>query len=58
MYKRQVLGEDGRLYDLKETIKYPENFVNEGIESIGNNLDSNDFVQNSSENVINEERCV
>ena len=50
-----VLGEDGRLYDLKETIKYPENFVNEGIESIGNNLDSNDFVQNSSENVINEE---
>ena len=39
----------------KETIKYPENFVNEGIESIGNNLDSNDFVQNSSENVINEE---
>ena len=35
-----VLGEDGRLYDLKETIKYPENFVNEGIASIGNNLDS------------------
>ena len=50
-----VLGEDGRLYDLKEPIKYPENFVNEGIASIGNNLDSNDFVQNSSENMMKEE---
>ena len=50
-----VLGEDGRLYDLKTPIKYPENFVNEGIASIGNNLDSNDFVQNSSENMMKEE---
>ena len=50
-----VLGEDGKLYDLKEPIKYPENFVNEGIASIGNNLDSNDFVQNSSENMMKEE---
>jgi len=50
-----VLGEDGRLYDLKEPIKYPENFVNEGIASVGNNLDSNDFVQNSSENMMKEE---
>ena len=33
-----VLGEDGKLYDIKESIAYPENFVNEGIESIGNNL--------------------
>ena len=48
-----VLGSDGKIYDLKEAIKYPENFVNEGVESIGNNLDSNDFVQNSSENMIN-----
>ena len=36
-----VLGSDGKLYDLKEPIKYPENFVNEEIESIGNNLNSN-----------------
>ena len=50
-----VLGEDGKLYDLKEPIKYPENFVNEGIKSIGNNLDSNDLVQNASENMIKEE---
>ena len=33
-----VLGSDGKLYNLKESITYPENFVNEGIESIGNNL--------------------
>ena len=32
-----VLGSDGRMYDLKEPITYPENFVNENIESIGNN---------------------
>ncbi len=50
-----VLGSDGKIYDLKEAIKYPENFVNEGIASIGNNLDSNDFVQNSSENMMKEE---
>ena len=35
-----VLGSDGRMYDLKEPITYPENFVNENIESIGNNLNS------------------
>ena len=35
-----VLGSDGKLYELKEPIKYPENFVNENIESIGNNLTS------------------
>ena len=33
-----VLGSDGKLYNLKESITYPENFVNEGIESIGKNL--------------------
>ena len=35
-----VLGSDGKMYDLKESITYPENFVNEDIESIGNNLNS------------------
>ena len=35
-----VLGSDGRMYDLKEPINYPENFVNKDIESIGNNLNS------------------
>ena len=35
-----VLGSDGKLYDLKEPITYPENFVNADIESIGNNLNS------------------
>ena len=35
-----VLGSDGKLYDLKEPIAYPENFINEGIESIGNNLEN------------------
>ena len=35
-----VLGSDGKLYDLKEAITYPENFVNSDIESIGNNLNS------------------
>ena len=33
-----VLGSDGKIYDLKEPITYPENFVNSDIESIGNNL--------------------
>ena len=33
-----VLGSDGKMYDLKEPITYPENFVNSDIESIGNNL--------------------
>ena len=35
-----ILGSDGKIYDLKEPITYPENFVNAEIESIGNNLDS------------------
>ena len=35
-----VLGSDGKIYDLKESIEYPENFVNSDIESIGNNLHS------------------
>ncbi len=35
-----VLGSDGKMYDLKEPITYPENFVNSDIESIGNNLNS------------------
>ena len=35
-----ILGSDGKLYDLKEPIEYPENFVNSDIESIGNNLNN------------------
>ena len=35
-----VLGSDGKIYDLKEPITYPENFANSDIESIGNNLNS------------------
>ena len=35
-----VLGSDGKLYDLKEPITYPKNFMNENIERIGNNLNS------------------
>ena len=35
-----VLGSDGKLYDLKEPITYPESFVNSDIESIGNNLNN------------------
>ncbi len=35
-----ILGSDGKIYDLKEPITYPENFVNDDIESIGNNLNS------------------
>ena len=35
-----VLGTDGKLYDLKEKITYPENFKNEDIKSIGNNLNT------------------
>ena len=49
-----VLGEDGRLYDLKTPIKYPENFINEGIKSIGNNLHTEDFTENFIGNDINE----
>ena len=35
-----VLSLDGKLHDLKEPLNYPENFVNNGIVSIGNNLSS------------------
>ncbi len=35
-----VLGSDGKMYDLKEPITYPDNFVNSDIESIGNNLNN------------------
>ena len=35
-----VLGSDGKMYDLKEPITYPENFINSDIESIGNNLNN------------------
>ena len=49
-----VLGEDGRLYDLKEPINYPKNFVNNGIEKIGNNLDSKDSAKKLTGNDINE----
>jgi len=35
-----VLGSDGKMYDLKEPITYPDNFVNSDIESIGNNLNT------------------
>ena len=48
-----VLGEDGKLYDLKEPLNYPENFVNEGIASIGDNLDiisSNNGSRSEEEN--------
>lgn len=34
-----ILGNDGKLYDLKTKLKYPENFENQDIESITNNLD-------------------
>ena len=37
-----VLGSDGKLYDLKEPITYPESFVNLDVESIGNNLNSDE----------------
>ena len=40
-----VLGSDGKLYDLKETLNYPENFINNDIVSIGNNLDSEESVE-------------
>ena len=49
-----VLGSDGKLYDLKETLNYPENFVNSNIERIGNNLDSEDFAESLSGNDKNE----
>ena len=48
-----VLGSDGKMYDLKESINYPENFVNKEIVSIGNNLDSEDFIENLTGNNMN-----
>ncbi len=48
-----VLGSDGRIYDLKAQLNYPENFVNKDINSIGNNL--NNASVDSSENMDNEE---
>ena len=48
-----VLGTDGKLYDLKEPLNYPENFINKDINSIGNNL--NNASVDSSENMDNEE---
>ena len=48
-----VLGLDGKLYDLKETLNYPENFANKNIVSIGNNLDSEDFVESLTSNNMN-----
>ncbi len=35
-----VLGTDGKMYDLKERLTYPENFKNEEIKEIGNNLNT------------------
>ena len=35
-----ILGSDGKMYDLKEEIEYPEEFENKDIESIGNNLET------------------
>ena len=35
-----VLGTDGKMYDLKEKLTYPENFNNNNIKSIGNNLET------------------
>ena len=35
-----ILGTDGKLYDLKESLHYPENFKNKEIKEIGNNLDT------------------
>lgn len=35
-----VLGTDGKIYDLKTPIKYPNDFKNSDIESIGNNLNT------------------
>ena len=37
-----VLGTDGKMYDLKEKVTYPENFKNEDIKSIGNNLNTDE----------------
>lgn len=39
-----ILGNDGKMYDLKEPIKYPDNFKNEEIKTIA--LDSNSEARN------------
>ena len=41
------------MYDLKETLNYPEKFANKNIANIGNNLDSEDFVENLTSNNMN-----
>ena len=43
-----VLGVDGKLYDLKEVIEYPENFVNKDITSIGNNLENAENINSNN----------
>jgi len=48
-----VLGSDGKLYNLKETLNSPENFINNDIASIGNNLDSEEFVEKDIESIGN-----
>ena len=48
-----VLGLDGKIYELKEPLKYPENFINKDITSIGNNLDKS--YSDNGENINNEE---
>ena len=48
-----VLGLDGKIYELKEPLKYPENFINKDITSIGNNLDKS--YSDNGENIDNEE---
>ena len=48
-----VLGIDGKLYDLKEALEYPENFVNKDIVRIGNNL--NNTYSEKAENISNKE---
>lgn len=35
-----ILGTDGIIYDLKESIKYPNDFINKKIKEITNNIDS------------------
>ena len=43
-----VLGVDGKLYDLKGKINYPENFVNKDITSIGNNLENAENINSNN----------
>ena len=39
-----VLGLDGRLYDLKDAIQYPENFENENIAQMTNNIETDENI--------------